>query len=182
MGLRDQLEAYYIHQCKGRVHPVFFPNCIKSPFVHSAERQTHPSCFVLMAPQDTAGPPVPFNPPPGVMEYFAMLVQNGSLPLPPTDQFPALPTPSAPAVPSSSEGRSFNRLGRGQGGALAAKQKASKDVTAPTKKRKSLVEADIETQPLSMPGSTGKNSCGKSTAKRPKVAKVGHILKFSDNY
>lgn len=158
--------------CKSRAHLVSVVNTIKSSFVRFAERQTHPGWFVPMVPPNTAGPPVPFSPPPGFLEYLSILVQNGSLP-PLTDQTPVPPTPPVPGVPPSSKGRSFTRPGRGQGGALVDKQKASREVTAAARKRKSLVESDVEIQPPLTSGSTSKNSSGKPAMKRLKTGKVG---------
>ena len=157
--------------------PRVFSELYKTLFCSSHQCQTHPGWFIPMASQNTAGPPVPFTPPPGLLEYLSMFVQNGSLP--PPGQVPTLPTPPAPP---SSKRRSFTRAGRGQGGALADKQKASKDVTAAARKRKSLVESDVETQPPLASGSVNKNPSGKLAAKRPKIVKVGRILSCFIDY
>ena len=158
--------------------PHVFSELYKTLFCSSHQCQTHPGRFIPMVSQNAASPPVPFTPPPGLLEYLSMFVQNGSLP-PPPGQIPTLPTPPAPP---SSKGQSFTRAGHGQGGALADKQKASKDVMAAAQKRKSLVESDIETQPPLASGSTNKNPPGKSTAKHPKIVKVGHILSCFIDY
>ena len=107
-----------------------------------------------------------------------MLVQNGSLP-PLPGQTPTLLTTPAPP---SSQGWSFTRAGRGQGGALADKQKALKDITAAARKRKSLVESDIELLSPLASGSTNKNPPGKLVAKRPKIVKASHVLNYLINY
>ena len=65
---------------------------------------------------------------------------------------------------------------------MVDKQKASKDVTAAARKRKSLVESDIETLSPSTPGPANKKLSGKSTAKRPKIIKVGHVLIYFISY
>ena len=111
-----------------------------------------------MGPQNAAGPPIPFTPPPGFMEYFSMLIQNGSLP-PLPGQTPTLPTTP---TPPSSQGQSFTQASRGQGGALADKQKALKDIMAAVRKHKSLVKSDIELLSPLASGSTNKNPPGNS--------------------
>ena len=133
-----------------------------------------------MSAQNATNQPVP----PGLVEYLAAMVQNGSLPLSalipngsvplPTSQSPAMPaTPSTPAINAlpPAEGRSFTRLGRGQGGALAEKQKASKDVTAPSTKRKSLVDPEVEPQSPLVPNHPSK-STEKRKVKRAKTTNV----------
>ena len=72
----------------------------------------------MVQPNATSHP----APPPGLMEYLAVLVQNGSLSLPMSQPLVPL-APSVPAVdiPPSTEGRSFTRPGRGQGGAFVEK-------------------------------------------------------------
>jgi hypothetical protein len=129
---------------------------IKSSFICPTLPQPYPGwSFVLMAPQNVPSLPAPphLTPPPGNMEYLSLLVQNGSFP-PPPNQTPALPAPptSTPSMLPPSEGRSFTHVGRGQGGALLDKQKVSKEITASTRKRKSLVEPNVEMLLPSMPG------------------------------
>ena len=151
------------------------PACIKSSFVFPSESQPCPGwSSVLMAPQNVPGPSAPphLTPPPGFMEYFSLLVQNGQFP-PSTNQTltpPVPPTPTLDVPPS--ESRSFTRVGRGQGGALVDKLKASKEVTAPSRKRKSLVEPDVEVQLPSTPTPIVKNAGKRTTTKRPKTTKV----------
>ena len=65
---------------------------------------------------------------------------------------------------------------------MVDKQKASKDVTAAARKRKSLVESDVETLSPSTPGPANKNPSGKAAAKRPKIVKVGHVLIYFVSY
>ena len=90
-----------------------------------------------MVPQNVPSLPGSSPPylPPKVMEYLSLLAQNGLFP-PPPNQTPALPAPptSTPSMPPPSEGRSFTRIGRGQGGALLDKQKVLKEITASTRK------------------------------------------------
>lgn len=119
-------------------------------------------------------------PPPGFMEYFALLVQNGTFP-PPMAQTPALSaipsTPIPDASPLPTEGRLFTRSGRGQGGALTEKRRVSKQITASATKRKSLVDPDVETHPSTL-DSTGK-SIGAKSAKRAKTKVMGTPQSFS---
>ena len=116
--------------------------------------------------------PVPVQPVPQevLMEYLSTLFQNGSLPPLPTTQPPSLPvtspTPAPPSIPPPAQGCSFTRAGRGTGGVLVEKQKVSKQITASTNKRKTLVDPDIETQPAVA------ESANARQAKRPKTAKV----------
>ena len=98
------------------------------------------------------------------MEYLALLSQNSSL-------LSALQTSSLSTLPMPlppTQGRSFSRPNRGTGGALAEKQKASKDITASATKRKALVDPDVETLPSSE-ATTGTNG---RQAKRPKPTRV----------
>jgi hypothetical protein len=138
-----------------------------------------------MVQQNAASPPVPAYPvlPPGFTELLT-LFQNGTLPLPPAGQTLVPPASPAPPldVPPPTEGRSFTRLGRGQGGALVEKQKVSKQITTSATKRKALVDPDIESPPPSTPSRAGKKVSGKPPAKRLKTVKVNTIFKFSDNY
>lgn len=116
-----------------------------------------------------------------------MLVQNGSIIIP-ASQPPASPVSLAPEVelplpvslapevelsePSPPpKSRSFTRSGRGKGGELAGKLKASKDVTAPATKRKNLVEPEIESPP-SMINPSSKSADPKPSRKRIKIANV----------
>ena len=151
-------------------------SCIKPCFVCPSEPQPCPGwSFVLMAPRNAPGPSAPPypTPPPGVMEYLAMLAQNGQLPLSANQTLaPPAPPTSTPDVPPPSEIRSFNRVGRGQGGALMDKQKASKEVMASNRKRKSLVELDVEVYPPSTPSPVVKNAGKQSTVKRLKTTKT----------
>ena len=126
----------------------FLQICINSCVVHPVSLSFPAHLLTPMSAQNTTSQPAPA----ALVEYLAALVQNSSLPLSaliqngllpvPTTQSPAPPAvPSTVAVdaPPSAEGRSFTRLGRGQGGALAEKQKASKDITASSTKHKLLV-------------------------------------------
>ena len=144
--------------------------------------------FPPMIPPNATGHSNPAQPapPPGFMELLSMLVQNGSLP---ALALPASPTGlsvSPPGVlppnvsPLPAEGRSFNRVGRGQGGALTEKLKVSKQITASATKRKSLVDPDLEVQSPSTLDSTGKNLNAKP-AKRVRSTKVRDFLQsFTD--
>ena len=131
-----------------------------------------------MAPQSVPGLSAPphLTLPPGVMEYLSMLAKNDLLPPVPANQTTAPPAPptSTPGVALPSEGRTFTRVGRGQGGELVDKQKASKEIKAPSRKQKSLVEPDVEMLLPSTPTPTTKNTGKKSTAKRLKTVKVGY--------
>ena len=139
-----------------------------------------------MAPQNTtSNPNTAFpTPPPEVAEWLAMYLQNGSLHL--AAQTPPPPTTAVPNVsPPPMEGRSFTRPGRGQGGALTEKQRVSKQITASSTKRKSLVDPDLEIQSPSTLDPIGKG-LGKKPAKRVKMttvtAKVRNSTKFFTNY
>ena len=134
-----------------------------------------------MSAQNATSQPAPA----ALVEYLAALVQNGSLPLSALIQNGSLPVPTTqspapPAVPStvavdappSAEGRSFTRLGRGQGGALAEKQKASKDITASSTKRKLLVDPEIEPEPPLVLNHPGKSTETKRGVKRAKTTNV----------
>lgn len=106
-------------------------------------------------------------PPPTYAEYLAFLAQTGSRrPPQPATLIDATPnTPTPPTQP-----RSFDRPGRGTGGALSDKQKVSKQITAPATKRKSALDPDVEIQ-LSPTSGTAKSSNQKK-AKRVKTTKV----------
>ena len=120
-----------------------------------------------MAQPHNAGPP-----PEGFMEYLTLLYQSRSLP-PSSMGWPPTPSVASPtatpmiAPPPSTQPRSFNRPGRGTGGALAEKRKVSMKITAPATKRKSLVDADVETQSTEAAesASTGKAKRRKLTSK-----------------
>ena len=108
--------------------------------------------------------------------YFTYLSQNGSLPATPPAPPPAIPTPPAPspAIPTptpapATEARNFNRAGRGTGGALKAKQLASKQVTAPAVKRKAPVDPGPETLPST---SESIEKANPKPQKRRKIVKV----------
>jgi len=66
-------------------------------------------------------------PPEGFMEYFALLLQNGSISLPmtqPSSQPLVSPVPALPGVPLlSTKARSFNQASRGTGGVLVEKKR-----------------------------------------------------------
>ena len=103
----------------------------------------------VIAPMDRPAPPLPE----GLLEYLALLSQNGSLvptfqpPLILTPQPPLVSTPQpplSPAIPAPTQGRLFSRANRGIGGVLADKEKVSKQITAPATKRKSLVDPQVE--------------------------------------
>jgi hypothetical protein len=163
------MSVYYLHSSQKRV-PSFC--CASYKFILFS----HPNSSFLvlsltpMPPRNDVAPTYPPMPP-GVMEYFAMLVQNGSLPVPtPQPSIPLVaPLSLVPNPTPPTETRSFTRPGRGQGGALAEKEKASKDVTASATKRKSLVDPDIETPPAT---TSGKTPNTKMRVKRIKVSAV----------
>lgn len=106
------------------------------------------------------------------MEYLAFISQNN--PLFSSFQLPSTPTTSTPTLPTPSQGRSFSRPNRGTGGALAEKQKVSKEITASATKRKSLIEVPADGQAL--PVSEITEALPTRQAKRPKVTKVVHLL------
>lgn len=83
-----------------------------------------------------------FEPPPeGFNEYLNYLAQKGISVAHPPALAPV--QPDAPPVAA----REFTRLGRGTGGALTQKEKVSKEITAPAKKRKALVDPEVEVSP-----------------------------------
>ena len=121
-----------------------------------------------------SGPPVPADPPdppPELMRYLTLLYQSGTLPPLPV-QTPPSPTasPTPTPTPTPTEARSFSRPGRGKGGALAEKEKVSKQITAPATKRKSLVDPDTKIQPST--SGTVSRGTGAGSAKRRKGVKV----------
>ena len=122
----------------------------------------------------STAPPLPASTEELVRGYLTYLHQNGSLPPTPPTPSPSpavaspMPTPeSAPTL--TANGRSFSRPGRGTGGALKAKQLASKQVTTPAVKRKAFVDPEAETLPPT-PEST--ENANPKPAKRPKTTKV----------
>ncbi|KAF9783130.1 hypothetical protein BJ322DRAFT_1110024 [Thelephora terrestris] len=135
-----------------------------------------------MAPQNVAGHPSHPTPPEGFMEFLTVMLQNGAFqngtfPPFPTTQSPspspsaASPTPLSPShPPPSTQPRVFDRAGRGTGGALANKQKVSKEITASASKRKAL-DSDAEAQ-LELTPEAGQ-SAGTKQAKRPKPTPKG---------
>ena len=117
------------------------------------------------------------GPPEGFVEYLALLAQNPasfsqfSAFLTQSSQSPSLPsTPTPSSSAPAPGGRTFNRSNRGVGGELAEKQRASRDITAPATKRKTLVDCDTKVEFSPTPGTTEVSSGGQ--AKRLKVSKV----------
>jgi hypothetical protein len=127
----------------------------------------------MVQPNMTA-PPVPVNPAPpaGFLEYLSALVQSGAFPAL-VAQAPVPPATSSPIPgdpPPPTEGHSFTRVGRGRGGALAEKEKVSKQITASATKRKTLVDPDVEAQPSPTPDPVSKRATTKSTKRRKTAA------------
>ncbi|KAF9777993.1 hypothetical protein BJ322DRAFT_1214923 [Thelephora terrestris] len=105
-------------------------------------------------------------PPDGFLEYLALLSRNGSLPIPHSSpQTPIAATPPTPA-------RSFNRPGRGTGGALTEKLKVSQQITAPASKRKSPVDPDIEAQLSLTPETAGGSNANQAKRQKTSASKV----------
>ena len=96
-------------------------------------------------------------------------LQSNSIPAP----LPSIPAPlppiSTPPAPAEVEGRSFSHVGRGMGGALAQKQKVSKQITASAMKRKSVVDPDTGANVPSIPDVVEETDTRQ--AKRSKTAK-----------
>lgn len=129
------------------------------------------------ARRNTQGDPDPqpsAAPPQDIASLISSLVQNGSIPLSALQSLITSGTPPAAPVPAKTppSTRSFTRPGRGTGGVLEEKKKTSKDITASTVKRKTLVDLDVELQPPSEPA-VG-TSTGRAT-KRQKSSKVNQL-------
>ncbi len=124
---------------------------------------------------DLTGTPVPAPSNEELAGLISSLVQNGTISLSllqslTTSGAPPVPTPAK--TPPPTQVRNFTRPGRGTGGVLDEKKRTSRDITASTVKRKTLVDSDIEVESPSGSGagtSTGRN------AKRQKSTKVSQL-------
>lgn len=131
-----------------------------------------PQCALMARPNATGNtaPAFPASTEEFVRGYLTYLSQNGSLPpSPATSSLP--PAVAAPTPTPATQGRSFNRLGRGTGGALKAKQLTSQQITAPAIKRKALVDPDPDTPPTSEPI----ENANPKSVKRLKTSKVSRF-------
>ena len=164
---------YYILECKTVPTSCYHRWYIICP-IFSAEPRFPTSVSALMIRPSTSGNPPP-TPPEGLVEYLTLLSQHNSLlstSQPPSSSATLTPTPESvpPPVPTPTEGRSFSRANRGTGGALAQKQKVSKEITASATKRKSFVDPHVQAQVPPMPEAA--DDLNARQAKRRKVNKA----------